>query len=247
MTDIRKEIKELLSSVNVDTIRLSEIVNTLREEGKYDIIGWFTKELLKHHANDYSLMLRAWYLTEIEQNYKEASDILRTIGKSNNVMFTILNATVTLNTTFDADAADSILEEYANANGRMESDAALEAARMFITSQFTDMAEKWIMRYEGDKDNDYLIVYAEILIAKEDYKAAADIYQNITSENPKDSNAWTRFSDILISLKDYKNASNAAQHALDINKDSRKAAENLNICQLCLSRHNKKTNKTNNF
>ena len=57
---------------------------------------------------------------------------------------------------------------------------------------------------------------------------------------------WLRLSDIKISLKKYHEAIEAAEYALAIDSDNKKAENNIDMCMLCLNRHNdKKTNNTN--
>lgn len=240
MPDIRKDIERIINSEIIDCSELSRITDVLKAEGRYNDIDLFTKRLLERHTDDSALLLRAWYLTDIEGRYKEASDILRTIGNSNDVMFALLRAEIILRTTFDADSADDILEEFIRNNKYSSPDISLEAARMFITGQFTDLAEKWIMLYDGVKDTDYMMVYGNIAIAREDYDTAADIFRIITRTEPHNTDAWIYLSDVLINMKDYEAAADAAHHALNNDKDNRKANENIRLCNICLYRHNNK-------
>lgn len=244
MTDIRRDIERILNSTTIDGGELSHIADVLRTEKLFDLADKFTTQLVLKHPEDDALLMRAWYLADIAGRYKEASDILRTIGTSNDVMFALLCASVRLHITNDADAADGILEDFAKNHQEAVSDMALEAARMFITCQFTDMAEKWILHYNGEKDNDYLMVYGEILIAREEFDKAADIYRKITQTDGTCCETWTRLSDVLINAKDYKSAMEAAENALRIDKNCNKALENIHICTLCMNRHNNKI--TNN-
>ena len=246
MPDINNKIEILLNSDKIDAAELSDVANELRVSGRFDLLNDLSVRLLNRHGdNDDVLLLRAWYLADIEQNFDDAENIIKTIGENDSEMFALMRAKVSIKKYFDVDTADSILEDYIDDSGFADDDFVLEAARLFISDQYTDMAEKWISRYSGDKDTEYLIVYAEILIADENYEQAAEAYRKILSVMP-DAAAWTRLSDIYIYMKDYVSATDAARHAIDKDPDNKKALENICMCNLCMNRHNTKTNKINN-
>ena len=193
MSGIEERIERLLASEHIDTDELSEVANLLKDAGRFDMLDVLTVRLLQNHGDDDKvLLLRAWYLTNIECRYEEAADILKTTDSTGDVMYAILYATITLKTTFDADMADDIFDNYISYHQDRHSEVALEAARLFISEQYTDLAEKWISRYEGVKDNDYMAVYAEILISKEEYPEAAALYGRIIAADPASHDAWNR-------------------------------------------------------
>lgn len=246
MPDINKQIELLLNSDKIDAAELSDVANILRESGRFDLLNDFSARLLqKHGGNDDVLLLRAWYLADVEQNFDDAENILKVIGRNDSEMFVLMKAKVLIKKYFDADAADSILENYIEESGYEDDDFVLEASRLFITDQYTDLAEKWMLRFKGEKDIEYLGVSAEIMIAREDYQSAVQAYKKITEIMP-DAASWTRLSDIYIYMKDYVSATVAARHAVDTDPEYKKALENICMCNLCLNRRNTKTNKINN-
>ena len=238
MPDINKDIERILHSDNIDSSDLARIVNELRDEGRYDMIDRLTKDLLQHHYSDDILLLRAWYLINIEEEYYESYDILRTIGESDKVMYPLLHATIVLRSSFDADKADDILQMFADGHPTMLMSLCIEAARLFVSSGFTDLAEKWLSMYQGVHNSDYMMVYGDILVAREQAADAIDVFEGITTTDNNNAEAWLKLSDALISIKDYERAITAAQHALDNNSYERKALENIRLCNICIIRHN---------
>lgn len=241
MPDLNRQIEELLNSDYADPDELSEIANSLREAHRYDMLDKVTQLLVqKYPDNDDVLLLRAWYLTNIGCAYEEAANILRLIDCTDNVMYAILGATITLHTTHDADMADSIFEHFFTSHPEFRSDIALEAARLFISELYADSADKWITRYEGPEDYDYLMVLSEILMAKEDYAEAAEIYRKVLDTKPMDTDAWNRLTDAYISMRQYEDAVDAAEYSLAVD-GNRRAEENIRMCTLCMNRQNNKT------
>ena len=247
MSDVKEKIERLVNSVNPDIDELSELANRLKDSHEFELLDYLTDSIYQRHTdNDDIIMLRAWYLVNIECNYNKASGVLSGVKHRSDAMYVILLTTITLRTSFDAELTDSIFEDAADDDIGKYNPMVLEAARLFISEQYTDLAEKWLSRYKGIKDNEYLTVYAEILISKEEFGEAEKVYDKIIENAPMSAECWLRLSDIKISLKKYHEAIEAAEYALAIDSDNKKAENNIDMCMLCLNRHNdKKTNNTN--
>ena len=241
MPDLDNLTELLIGSEHIDEDELSQTADLLRRAGRYDLIDRLTAGLLlKHGDNDTVLLMRAWYLTDIEHRYADAGNILRTTERDDNAMHVVLRATITLKTSYDAYTADDILETFTTANPETLNEVAIEAARLFVSEQYTDLAEKWIMKYHGQEDYDYLMVHAEVMMQKEEYAEASDLYRKVLRTEPADTDAWNRLTDAYINRKEYETAVDTARHSLAIDGNF-KAQENIRLCMLCMNRHNKKT------